>query len=85
MTTMEQDGFEILERGAELLVKGDFTAAINLIEANIDSINPSLRLDAYLEAFDAADAKGDYDLASRYAQKVETLKHGIPRIQCYLL
>lgn len=82
---MEQHGTEIVERGAELIGRGEFAAALSLIEANIDAINPSSRLDAYLEAFDAADARGDYELANKYAQKVESLKPGIQRIQCYML
>jgi uncharacterized protein HemY len=85
MITMEQQGFEILRRGAELIGQGEFRAALMLIDANIDTINPSLRFDACMAAFEAADAKGDYELASKYAQKVEKLKRGIPRIQCYML
>ncbi len=82
---MEYQGFDIVRRGAELICRGEFTAALTLIESHIDQINPCLHLDAYLAAFDAADAKGDYDMACKYAQKVETLKHGIPRIQSYML
>lgn len=77
-------GDEIIRKSAALRGLRNFDEAINLIEANINSINPDLRLNAYLEAFKAAIEKGNELQAKKYAKLIANEDPDVPSIQAYL-
>jgi hypothetical protein len=81
---MEVKGDIIIKQSAVLRGQYKFDEAIKLIENNIDSIDPDIHLNAWLEAFYAAKEKGDKDLTKKYAQAVANEDPDVPSIQDYL-
>ena len=81
---MNLEGNEIIIRSAALRGQYKFAEAIKLIEENIDSINLDLHINAWLEAFKAAQEIGDEKLIKHYAKKVEREDPNTPSIQSYL-
>jgi len=77
-------GEDIIDESASLRTLGDFDEAIALIEANIDSIDVDLKLNAYLEAFYASEEKGDLAQTKKYAALAAKEYPDIPSIQKYL-
>ena len=60
---MYVQGEEIIQKSASLREEKEFDEAIKLIEENIDLIDPSIRSNAWLEAFKAAEESGNFSLA----------------------
>ena len=77
-------GENIIQQSAALRGQGKFDEAINLIETNINSIDPDIQLNAYLEAFKAAKEKGDASQTKKYALLVAKEDPNVPSIQSYL-
>ena len=61
-----------------------FDEAIALIEANIAAIDDDIKLNAWLEAFRAAEEKGDQAQAKKYALLVASEDPDVPSIQSYI-
>lgn len=74
----------IIQQSAVLRGQGKFDEAIDLIETNINSMEPDIKLNAYLEAFKAAKEKGDTSQAKKYALLVAKEDPDVPSIQSYL-
>jgi len=81
---MKTQGDEIVKQSAAFRGQNKFDEAIKLIENNIDSIEPDIRINAWLEAFYAAKEKGDKELTKKYARAVANEDPEIPSIQGYL-
>lgn len=77
-------GENIIKQSASLRGQGKFDEAIELIETNIDSIDDDIKLNAYLEAFYAAEEKGDSTQTKKYASLVANEDPDVPSIQDYL-
>ena len=81
---MYVQGEEMIKKSASLRGQGEFDEAVNLIEENMDLIDPSIRLHAWVEAFKAADESGNFSLAKKYAQVVAQENPDLPGINKYL-
>ena len=81
---MKIQGEEIIKQSALLRGQRQFDEAIRLIDSNIDAFDPSIRLNAWLEAFYAAKEKGDEALTRKYAKEVANEEPTLPSIQGYL-
>lgn len=81
---MSIQGEEIIKQSALLRGQRQFDAAIKLIENNIGNFDPSIRLNAWLEAFYAAKEKGDETLTRKYAIEVAKEEPNMPSVQGYL-
>jgi hypothetical protein len=77
-------GENIILQSAALRRQGKFDEAIALIESNIDAIDDDIKLNAWLEAFHAAEGKGDQAQAKKYATFVAAEDPDVPSIQSYL-
>ena len=77
-------GENIIKQSAALRGQRKFDEAIELIESNIENIHDDIKLNAWLEAFNAAKEKGDDDLSRKYALLVATEDPNVPSIQAYL-
>ncbi len=62
---------EIVHQSVQLRAKHYFNEAIELIENNIDTIDPARRASAWWEAFNVARAKGDTELAKKYILAID--------------
>lgn len=82
--TMYVQGEEIIQKSASLREQKEFDEAIKLIEENIDLIDPSIRMNAWLEAFKAAEESGNSALAKKYAQVAAQEYPDLPSIKKYL-
>ncbi len=81
---MYVQGEEIIQKSASLREQKEFDEAIKLIEENIDLIDPSIRMNAWLEAFKAAEESGNSALAKKYAQVAAQEYPDLPSIKKYL-
>ncbi len=81
---MYMQGEEIIQKSASLRGQKEFDEAMKLIEENIDLIDPSIRLNAWLEAFKAAEECGNSSLAKKYAQVAAQENPDLPSIKKYL-
>ncbi len=81
---MYVQGEEIIQKSASLREEKEFDEAIKLIEENIDLIDPSIRSNAWLEAFKAAEESGNFSLAKKYAQVAAQESPDLPSIKKYL-
>ena len=81
---MYVQGEEIIQKSASLRGQKEFDEAIKLIEENIDLIDPSIRINAWIEAFKAAEESGNPSLAKKYAQVVGQENPDLPSIKKYL-
>lgn len=81
---MTTQGEDIIRQSAALRGQYKFDEAIDLIENNIATIDPDIRLNAWLEAFYAAKEKGDIELVKKYAKAVAQEDPEVPSIQDYL-
>lgn len=77
-------GADIIRRSARLRGQGFLNDAIELIESSIQSIDSMLYMNAWLEAFKAAEALGDDHLTRKYAQLVAAEEPDLPSIQGYI-
>ncbi|MCX6177926.1 MAG: hypothetical protein NT163_00880 [Chlorobiales bacterium] len=77
-------GEEIIQKSVSLRDQREFDDAVKLIEENIDLIDPSIRMNAWLEAFRAAEEKGDFHLAKKIALIVAQENPNEPEIENYL-
>lgn len=77
-------GEDTIRQSAALRGQGKFDEAITLIESNIEEIDDDIKLNAWLEAFNAAKEKGDQAQAKKYASLVALEDPGVPSIQRYL-
>lgn len=74
----------ILTRSIRLRRQHRFDAALELIERYIAFVDPAYHPTIWLEAFYAAQAKGEKQLASAYARKVAHHFPHIPGVHHYL-
>ena len=81
---MYMQGEEIIQKSASLRGQKEFDEAMKLIEENIDLIDPSIRMNAWLEAFEAAEESGSSSLAKKYAQVLAQENPDLPSIKKYL-
>lgn len=81
---MRIQGEEIIKQSAALRGQGQLDAAIKLIEENINSFDPDILANAWLEAFYAAKEKGDAELTKKYAKEVAKEEPALPTIQGFL-
>jgi tetratricopeptide (TPR) repeat protein len=77
-------GENIVRQSAALRGESKYDEAIELIESNIEEIDDDIELIAWLEAFKAADEKGDKEQAKKYANIVAKEDPNVPSIQAYL-
>jgi hypothetical protein len=77
-------GSDIIRKSAELRGQGRFQEAIDLVKSNIGSIDPTIRLNGWLECFQAAEEMGDTEQAKIFARECAKEDPEIPRIKKYL-
>lgn len=77
-------GEDIIRKSAKLRGLRKFDEAIELINDNFSCIDPSIRINAKLEQFYAAEEKGDKVLAKKFAQEIAQEDRNVPCIQKYL-
>ena len=75
---------KIVVNATVLRAKYQYDEAIRLIEKNIDSFDPSLKLKGYLEMFYSAEEGNDHEFATRIAKKIAKEDPTLPSIQRYL-
>ncbi|MDH6155733.1 hypothetical protein M2124_002033 [Polynucleobacter sphagniphilus] len=77
-------GEEIIKQSAAYRGQKKFDEAIELIESNIENISDDIKLNAWHEAFLAAQEKGDSGLARQYALLIAGEEPSMPSIQKFL-
>lgn len=77
-------GANIIRQSAALRGQGLFQQAIDLVKANIDNLDPTIRLIGWLECFMAAKEMGDAGQATFFARECAKEDPEIPSIQAYL-
>jgi hypothetical protein len=77
-------GQDIIDEAAALRGQRRFQDAIDHVEANIQSLDPSTRLVGWLQCFYAAREMGDTSQVKIFAQKCAILEPELPSIQGYL-
>lgn len=77
-------GENIIKQSAALRGQGKFDEAIEIIEENIAVIDDDIMINALLEAFRAAEEKGDLELTRKYALLIAQVDPDVPSVQIYL-
>ncbi len=77
-------GSDIILDAAALRANGNYQAAIDYIEANIERVDSDIRVNAYLEAFRAAVALRQNEKARDYAAKIAQKEPNLPSIQDWI-
>lgn len=81
---LEPGGSEIIRQSAALRGKHEFQKAIDFVTGNIDKLDPTIRLNGWLECFHAAEEMGDFAQARSFAQECAKEDPNLPSIQSYI-